>query len=43
MATDKNLDIMDLKQLRNEKSDLTKTMLAVGIVVGLLLHRRRRN
>jgi archaeal flagellar protein FlaJ len=36
MATDKNLDIMDLKQLRNEKSDLTKTMLAVGIVIGVI-------
>ena len=36
MATDKNLDIMDLKQLRNEKSDLTKTMLAVGIVIGAI-------
>jgi flagellar protein FlaJ len=36
MATDKNLDIMDLKQLRNEKSDLTKPMLAVGIVVGVI-------
>jgi flagellar protein FlaJ len=27
---------MDLKQLRNEKSDLTKPMLAVGIVVGVI-------
>lgn len=36
MATEKNLDIMDLKQLRNEKSDLTKTMLIVGIVIGAI-------
>jgi len=36
MATEKNLDIMDLKQLRNEKSDLTKTMLIDGIVIGAI-------
>jgi archaeal flagellar protein FlaJ len=36
MAKDKNLDIMDLKQLKSEKSDLTKTMLIVGIVIGTL-------
>jgi flagellar protein FlaJ len=36
MATEKNLDIMDLKQLRNEKSDLTKTVLIIGIVIGVI-------
>jgi flagellar protein FlaJ len=36
MATEKNLEIMDLKQLRNKKSDLTKTMLVIGIVIGVI-------
>jgi archaeal flagellar protein FlaJ len=36
MATEKKLDIMDLKQLKSAKSDLTKTMLIVGVVIGVL-------
>ena len=36
MATEKNPEIMDLKQLSSEKKDYTKTMLTVGIVVGII-------
>ena len=36
MATEKNPEIMDLKQLSSEKKDYTKTTLIVGIVVGVI-------
>jgi flagellar protein FlaJ len=36
MATEKNPDIMDLKQLSSHKKDYTKTTLMVGLLIGFI-------
>ncbi len=36
MATEKNPEIMDLKQLSSHKKDYTKTTLMVGLLIGFI-------